>query len=370
MKKIIYIISDIDKALAFEWIAISLDQSRFDLSFVLLNDGGSKLEDFLLKNKISVKRISTGSKKGFIKSYGSLASFLKSEKPDIIHCHLRNAELTALPLAFFLGIKRRIYTRHSSTYNHLYHPKGVWIDRITSKMATDIVAISKNVHNVLTEWENVNKKKVKLIPHGFDLEIFDSPPLFEVEELKRKYCVEGGYKVIGIVARYTWWKGYAYSIPAIGRIMKQYPNALLMIANANGNDRKAIKDLIKEHIPEDRLREIPFEPNLPALYKLFDYYVHVPFDATVEAFGQTYVEALAAGVPSVFTLSGIASEFIKDEYNALVVDFKNGEQIEIALKRMLNNESFCLKLIENGKSSVKTFSLKAFVQKLEELYSA
>lgn len=370
MKKIIYIISNIDKALAFEWIATTINKDKFFLSFILLNKGNSRLEEFLLRNKIPVKRIEIRDKMESFKAYCKLSAFLKQEKPDIIHCHLRNAEIIGLPVAFFLGIKSRIYTRHSSTYNHLYHPKGVWIDRVTSKMATDIVAISKNVLSILTEWEGVDQKKVKLIPHGFDLDLFDKLPLSEVGELKRKYNVGEGVKVIGIIARYTWWKGYAYSIPAIGRIMKENPDILLVIANANGNDKEAIKKLVKEHIPEDRLREIPFEPNLPALYKLFNYYVHVPFDATVEAFGQTYVEALASGVPSVFTLSGIAPEFIRDEFNALVVDFKNDGQVEDALKRLLNEEDLRGKLIENGKMSVKPFALKNFVQKLEELYSA
>lgn len=368
MKKVIYIVSDIEKALAFEWIATSIDKEKVQIIFVLLNKGNSSLEEFLVKNQIQVHRIQIKNKLDFLRAYAKVASFFIREKPDIVHCHLRTSELIGIPTAFFLRVKRRIYTRHSSTYNHLYHPKGVWVDKLISKLATDIVAISKNVRSILFELENVKKKKVKLIPHGFDLNLFDSVSESRVEQIKRKYKLEEGAKVIGIIARYIWLKGYAYSIPGIGRIMKENPNVFLVIANAKGNDEQAIRKLIKKHIPENRLREIVFESDLAALYKLFDCYVHVPFDSTAEAFGQTYVEALASGVPSVFTLSGIAPEFIQHDYNALVVDFKNQEQIEIALRRLLNDRGLCVRLVENGKSSLKSFSLKDYVESLEKLY--
>ncbi len=42
-KSITYIVSNIDKALTFEWVAEFLDTSRFSLSFILLNPGDSAL---------------------------------------------------------------------------------------------------------------------------------------------------------------------------------------------------------------------------------------------------------------------------------------------------------------------------------------
>lgn len=369
--KVVYIVSDIDKSLAFEWVASYLDKEKFDLIFVLLNEGNSTLEDYLIEHKIPTIRIEVNSKIDFLMAYIRLASFLWKEKPDVIHCHLRKAELIGIPVAFLTRIKRRIYTRHFSTYHHLYHPKGVYIDKFISRLATDVVAISNNVRTVLAEWEGVKKENICLIPHGFDLDLFKEVPESQVAYLKRKYGVEGPCIVIGIIARYTWLKGYAYSIPAIGRLMKDNPGILLVIANANGNDKKAIKELIQEHIPKGRVREILFEPNLPALYKSFDYFVHVPFNATAEAFGQTYVEAQAAGVPSVFTLSGIAVEFIEHRKNALVVNYKSADDIYMSLRELIENPALGRNLAVNGVKDVKRrFSIKAMIDKLQGLYAA
>jgi len=123
-------------------------------------------------------------------------------------------------------------------------------------------------------------------------------------------------------------------------------------------------------LPEDAYTEIVFENNLFALYKLFDVFVHTPINSKVEAFGQTYIEALAASIPAVFTISGVASEFIIPNENALVVDYCNSKQIYNAILRLLKDKNLKDKLINNGKRSIQQFDLEKYIEKLELLYSS
>jgi hypothetical protein len=60
-------------------------------------------------------------------------------------------------------------------------------------------------------------------------------------------------------------------------------------------------------LPEHSYIEIPFEPDLFALFKLFDIFVHAPTDSIQETFGQAYVDAILSRVPSVITLAGSAA---------------------------------------------------------------
>jgi glycosyltransferase involved in cell wall biosynthesis len=222
---------------------------------------------------------------------------------------------------------------------------------------------------LITE-ENVPREKVRLIHHGFDLERFELVRKEEIEKLSEKYNPQKKNPVIGIVARYSHWKGIQYSIAAFKKILEDYPNALLLLANAKKGDYKDELERLLSELPKDSFFEIEFEHNLFALYQLFDIYLHVPIDAELEAFGQTYVEAMAAGIPSVFTLSGVAREFICHEENALVVDFTNSDQIYESVLRLLDDGELRKKLSENGKSDVKKlFSLEQMIGKLERLYS-
>ena len=366
--KVTYIISNINKAFAFEWIAEYLDKEKFDLSFILLNSGKSELENYLKINNIPVFTIKFYGKKNYPSVFVKLLRLLSKIKPDIIHTHLRDANFLGLSAAKMLGIKKRVHTRHHSTFNIKYYPKAVKWDRFVNGLATDIVAISKNVENVLQKYENVNPEKTHLIHHGFKLDEFKNVSKERIEKLQIKYKIGNKHPVIGVIARYIEWKGHKYIIPVFKKLLKEYPNAFFIFANTNGPDKKEISSLIKNNLPISSYVEIEFEKDLFALYKLLNIYVHTPIDNEIEAFGQTYVESLAAGVSSVFTLSGVAHEFIKNGENALVVDYKNSEEIYNAINKILNNNELKSKLVVNGLKAVKPFELESFIKKLEELY--
>jgi len=366
--KVTYILSNIDKAIAFEWIVQHIDRERFQLSFILLNSNESYLQTFLDANKIENIVLNFVGKKNYARCIMQTRKHLKRFQSDVVHCHMRDANFIGLTAAKLGSVGKRIFTRHYSTYNHQYYPKSVKFDRLTNKLATNIVAISKVVANTLMNKEGVASDKVTIINHGFDLSAFSNPDQTKIDALRIKYGLSDSKPVIGVISRYIQWKGHSFIIPALKRIKRTYPNAKFIFANANGPKASEIKKMIAQELESSAI-EIGFERDLFSLYHLFDVYVHAPINNEIEAFGQTYVEALASGIPSVFTISGIANEFISDRENALVVPQKNTEEIYKALDELLSNDSLQKKLIDGGKKSVTQFGLSYFIKKLEDLYT-
>lgn len=368
-RKVVYIVSHIDWAIGFEWIAEHLDRSVFDLSFILLNDKPSWLARHLREKGVTVYELPVGSRWRMPFLLLKVMNIIRRERADVIHTHMYVADMIGLLAGKILRVKKRIYTRHSSNESRKYHKKSN-INRLVNSLSTHILAISENVRNILVTEEKVKPGKIRLIHHGFDLERFSHVSQKDIEELSGKYNPLKKKPVIGIVARYSHWKGIQYSITAFQKILQDHPDALLVLANAKKGDFKNEITALLAELPEDSFCEIEFEHNLFALYHLFDVYVHVPIDAELEAFGQTYVEALAAGIPSVFTRSGVASEFIRHEQNALLVDFQNPEQVYQAIGRLLRDADLRKTLIENGKKDIKgLFSLETMIGKLEKLYA-
>jgi glycosyltransferase involved in cell wall biosynthesis len=370
LKKVVYIVSNIDKAFAFEWIAENLNLCKFQLTFIILNNKIPYLQEYLKNKRVTTFYIPYSGKRDFVKVFLKIYKLIKQLKPDIVHTHLFDANLIGLGAAYLYGVPKRIYTRHHSTFHHEYFPKAVKYDRLTNYFSTDIVAISRIVEVTLLHKENVAPNKIHLIQHGFDLKKFETKIQNDSDTLKKKYSLKDNmHPVIGVISRYFELKGIPYIIAAFKELLKQYPNAYLILANSVGPDKAVIQQLL-ESLPESSYSEISFEPNLFALYHLFDIFVHVPIDPEIEAFGQIYIEALAAGVPSIFTLSGVAHEFIAHENNALVVGYKDSEEIYLSMLRILQDEHLRLKLIHNGKESVLKFNLSAYIGALENLYSA
>lgn len=346
-----------------------LDSNKFQLSFLLLNAHSSHLEHFLLEHRFEVKRITCASKKDWPLAWLTIWRWLLSQKPDLVHCHLLTASILGLSAAKFAGIQHRIYTRHHSDYHFRYFPKGVKWDLLCNRLATKIIAPSFAVKKVLVEMEHVPEEKVALIFHGFDLDYFRNVSDEVIHQIEQKYNAEKKFPVIGVISRFTELKGIQYIIPAFQKILKKHPNALLLLFNAQGDYKQQIDAQLSE-LPVNSYKTIPFETELAAVYALFDVFVQASTDTLIESFGQTYIEALACGVPSVFTLAGVAPDFIRNLENAVVVPFKDTEAIYEGINSILSDDDLKTKIINGGWNSVRDrFSLQQMINKLVHIYT-
>jgi len=368
-KHLVYIVSHVQKSLAFEWIATRLHH-EYHLTFLLLNPGPSPLESFLHGSGIEVRRMTYRGKVDFFHTFLKTLLFLLWQRPDVIHAHLLDAQLVGLSAAWLAGIRKRVYTRHTSTYHHRYAPAGVKYDKLSNRLATQIVSISQATDHVLLRMENVSATKIVRIPHGFDFTVFEDVSEERIGKVKLKWNIPDSRPVIGVVSRHIAWKGIQFIIPAFSDFQKQFPNALLVLANASGPHHDALMKQL-EALKKACVVQIPFEDDIAALYRVFDIFVHVPVDATVEAFGQTYVEAMASGIPSILTRSGIASEFAEDRINAMVVPFQDSDAITTALLALWKDNALRQRLASAGKRDVVSrFGLNVMLTSLTHLYNA
>ncbi|MFM1745198.1 MAG: hypothetical protein RLZZ630_1135 [Bacteroidota bacterium] len=367
-RKVLITVSNIDFSLGFIWLVSGIDKSKFEIHFLLLGAVLPSMEFELRNAGARVHFLKYSGKSDLLAVSWKIFRLLLSLKPDVVHAHLLDACLMTLPTAWLSGISTRIHTRHHSSYHHVYHPRMVVIDRLLSFFSTKVVAISNNVLDILVKKEKVSERKVVLIHHGFDLGLFKKVDSDRSNLFKNKLGAEGRFPVVGVISRFTEWKGVHYVIPAFIRLLDLYPEALLVLANAKGDYEPEIRKLL-DKLPVGSYREIKFEKDLVTLYSIFDIFVHVPVDSHSEAFGQTYVEALAAGTPSIFTLSGVAPEFVVDRFNALVVPFRDSDAIHQSMLELLHSNPLFETLRINGPKSVSgQFSLQRMIDQHSRLY--
>jgi glycosyltransferase involved in cell wall biosynthesis len=368
MQKVTYIISDINKAVFIENTALELRKRGVEIIVILINSENTSLDAFLKEHSFHTEYLEVKSIKSSIIATLKCLRLLKKYQTSIVHCHFGNATWIGLWAAKLGFIKRRIYTRHEGKMLH-YGKKLRTIDKIQNYLATDIVAITKNTENILLN-QGVKPNKIKFIHHGFILDRFKHSDQREVERIKKQYNPSNQFPIVGVVARWMEWKGIHYIITAFKEILKQYPEAKLMLFNysENADYSYQLNEMLKE-IPHKNYEKVVFEENVYDLFQLFDVYVHVPVDEECEAFGQTYIEALASGVPSIFTLSGIAREFITEDY-AEVVPFRDSKAIQNALEKILANPAaFKAKKKIGLKFDQDSFDLKNYINDISNLYN-
>jgi glycosyltransferase involved in cell wall biosynthesis len=365
--RVLLVISSISKVVFFEWLAASLNKSLFQVSFVVMNDSPTEVEAILKAQGEVVYHISYKNKFNLGHAVLSIMRILEREKIDVIHTHLLDATLAGMIAGRIKGTKKRILTRHHSNYHHVYNRKGILYDKLCNKFATDIIAITDIVRTVLRE-EGASSNKIHLIHHGFRLEEYSQCSTERINSFRERYDLHADQIIVGVVSRYTKWKGVQFIIPAFEKFLKKYPGSVLLLANAKGNDEELIKGML-QNLPKENVREITYERDMAALYHTLTVFVHVPIDRESEAFGQTYVEAMAAGVPSVVTMSGIANDYIVNQEHAWVVPFQDSDAIYHAIDNIVSSPELAERFRERGRKIVEEkFSLEQMVAKLEDLY--
>jgi glycosyltransferase involved in cell wall biosynthesis len=366
-----YIISQVSHSNLFEWTALMLDRKKYRMTFILMHEKETPFEIFLRKEKFNVYRLNFKNKFDIPTCTIHIRNILKKEKISIVHTHLFEGGLAGMAAAKLAGIRKRIHTRHDATIHHDFHPSAVKYDKVVNGLSTHIIAITKNVKQILVEMEDVPENKITIIHHGFRLNEFSTVGAERKAVLLAKYF--SGQKpefIIGAVSRFIEWKGLQYLIPAFAEVLKKNPGAHLMLANAQGPYETDL-DKMLESLPPGSFTKVFFEKDVSALYQLFDVFVHVPVDAQSEAFGQVYIEAMAAGVPSIVTLSGIAPDFIEDSVHALVVPFRDTRSIAEKINALLHDEPLKKQLAQKAKEAIVTeFSIERMITELERCYDA
>lgn len=361
--KITYILSDINKAVFFEHTALLMRKRGIEISWILINSEDSELAHFLEGHHFQVAYLKASSPLRSFAAIKSCKKILNQWHIDVVHCHLGTANWAGLWAGLWAGVPKRIYTRHSGKPLKWNYKEAI-IDQIQNRLATDIVAISKNIEDLLLS-QGASSKIIHLIHHGFDLIRMKKHDENEVARIKSFYNPESKYPIVGVVARWLELKGIQYIIPAFEKLLEDYPNAKLCLFNASKNAEYAhILLPMLQQLPKDSYEYVNFESNVYDLYSLFDVYIHTPVDPSCEAFGQTYVEALAAGAPSIFTLSGVAREFVAEEPLAQIVPFRDSDAIYEAMKKQLASPPN--KTIHSA--FFKNFELNTYIEKLDALY--
>lgn len=345
--------------------------------------------EYINKNNINLYFIFIGNKKGEtyynLKEKGAAVFFIPYNKkydlpivfikliyillknyPKIIHCHLLWANILGLTAGKLLFIKKRIYTRHHSSYHHKYAENGIFFDIYSNYLATDIISISNVVKEILEKKENVPLNKISVIYHGFDFSKYKIDKNIG-QEYRVKLGIDPDKIVVGFVSRYINWKRVDLIIEAFKNLLSTHSNIHLLLANGTGPETISIRTKL-ESLPKGSFTEVEFENDQDKLYNSFDVFVHIPEDRDIEAFGQVYIEAIAYKKPMVITLSGIANELNYIESDFLkIVPYNNIIEITKAVDSVLHKIKNKVNVDYNYDLSL--FEIRNHMKKIEELYA-
>lgn len=224
--------------------------------------------------------------------------------------------LSALRLAKRMGIPvvSEFHT-HFEHYSHYYHfgfiyPLAMGYLRWFHNQSDNTLVATKALKQ---DMEAKGFRDVNVLPRGIDCDKFD--PKFRSDELRSQWKLGRDDLAVLFVGRLAAEKNVPLAVKAFAAMHKKRPNSKLILVG----DGPVREKLAQAH-PEVIFCGMQTGESLAAHYASADIFLSPSMS---ETFGNTLLEAMASGLPTVSFDYAAAKEHICDETNGLKVPFDN-----------------------------------------------
>ena len=356
-------------------LLVRLDRTRYEPLVISLSDGST------------ARRIRDAGFATFIFdepddaiAVGTVAAYLASRPPDIVHNHMFRAELVGTRAALALeelGLVRPYIagTVHSSRIRSV-DDRDV-LRRLTPRMDR-LIAVSRSMVEKL-EREGRTGAPVSLIYNGVDLDRYDHQEARCT--LPEDYGLPPDVPVTGVVARLEPEKGHATLVEAWPLVLERVPEARLLIVG-EGTRReplearcRALGLLGDEAAPSVGTRGAPEgarviftgrRDDVPAVTAALDVAVLPSYR---EALGLSILEAMALSRPVVASAVGGIPEMIEHGRTGLLVPPHDEAALADAIVRLLSNHPLADTLARAAHDLVHDrFCIERMVREIESVY--
>ncbi len=248
----------------------------------------------------------------------------------------------AAPLAWMAPVLRRAGAKRLVSLSHGHEvwwstlPPFTWIMRHIGNSLDAIGYLGSFTRNAMSKAVGKRVALVRIAP-GIDLQHFTpgvkDPALIDRLQLD-------GRKVIISVGRLVHRKGQDKLIEAMPEIVRQVPNALLMLIGEGPYKDHLVKLVAETNMQHHVLfvGRLTY-PELPTYIRLGDLFAMPSrsrfFGLEVEGLGIVYLEASACGLPVVAGDSGGAPDAVIEGETGVVVDGTNTSDIAEKVSRLL-----------------------------------
>lgn len=218
----------------------------------------------------------------------------------------------------------------------------------------------------------ISKDKIKVIPLGVDLSLFQPLPSPEKIKIRKKLGLPTNKFIIGSFQKdgVGWGRGdkpkFIKGPDILVKVLSKLSRDKIFVLLA-GPARGYVKRRLKE-------KNIPYQhiyfknyTKMPILYNALDLYL---ITSRIEGGPKQILEAWASGVPIVSTKVGMVRDIAKDNVNALVTEIDNGGELIQKIREIMRNKNLREKLIFHGLEEGQKFSWpKIAARYYQEIYT-
>ena len=287
-----------------------------------------------------------------------LARLLKDLRIEIIHAHVARDYPLAAMAASRADPTQLVLTRHVLFQLHKSH-------RLTLRYVARVIAVSRAVSDSLRAQRIFDRAKITVVHNGIDIERFARG-----RERVAADKTPGARLRVGMIGHLAPIKGQKEFLRAAAIVCKSRDDVDFVLVGEDksykGENRRRLDKLIGKLNLGKRVSLQGWTDDVPQLLGTLDLFVS---PARAEPFGLSIVEAMAAGVPVLATMSEGACEIIDPDQTGRLVPLRDVDALAREMLGLLQDRSECDRLSANARRAARErFSLERMVDETEDVY--
>ncbi len=294
-----------------------------------------------------------------------IARLISGKKINIIHSHMFQSSLYALPLVLLFKKLVFVISEHGGHLEISRITRRRCFYEIIAKVSKAVIVVSSALKDELSKIFRIPPEKIVVIYNGIEITKFDDN--FDSLQTKRKIGLKLDTLVIGNVANLNPPKGHKYLLEAMPIVLHEIQNTKLIIIG-DGALRSELENQTEKLRISENVIFLGRRNDIPELLSIMDVFV-MPSITSGETFCIAAAEAMAMGKPVVASRIGGLPEVVADTKTGFLVPPKNPAALAAAIIKLLKDRKLALDMGQAGKKRVgQEFTLDKMVKRTEQLY--
>lgn len=303
-----------------------------------------------------------------LRAYRALKKIIYNEQYDVIHC---NTPMGGIVTRIAAGKARKngtkvYYTAHGF---HFYKgaPKKNWIvfypiEKFFSRMTDKLITITEEDYKLASKKFHCQIEHI----HGVGADSKRYHPVSEENhiKLKNKFSLSANQNVILCVGELLPNKNQQMAICVMKKIVKEYPDAQLLIAG-NGPEKENLEKLIIINDLSHNVKMLGYTTNLQEYQQLSDVSITC---SKREGLPLNVVEAMLSGTPVVASENRGHKELIRDGETGFIVQVDDVEDMAKHILELLGDSELKDRITKAALKYGQQYTFRAIKKELEQIY--
>lgn len=329
----------------------------------------------------SVKANKGGTKKYYGRIWDKIYFVYKAwQEAEKIHKHKRFEAIWALMASYggvaallfkmnHPGVPLLLTLQEGDSEKHLVLGKfGLvgWFGKKIIKKADFIQSISKYLADFAIK--RGADCPIEVVPNGVDIDLFQTRfKESEIKLMRDNLGIRDEY-VILTTSRLVYKNGVDILIEAVAKLKENRPNIKLLVIG-DGPELKKLKVQSQKLKVENNilfLGQIP-QKDLPIYFRVSDVFAR---PSRSEGLGNSFLEAMAAGIPVIGTPVGGIVDFLSNGHTGLLANPEDPDSLAEKINYVLGHKDIRDNIIKNGLALVeKYYSWNVVTQKMDRIFN-